>query len=160
MSDLGHARTSLVARLGGATLALAVAGIHIADQGGFPGSMETPYVLVLFYVLEAVAVATAIAFLLPLGPRLTAAAWTTAATVVAAGPLIGYSLSRGPGLPGYDEDRGNWTEPLGVASLVVEAALLIVSVMIVVTIRRSRRRREQPIDHRLSPSKSQLADRL
>jgi hypothetical protein len=74
---------------------------------------------------------------LPRASGLTAAVWTIVATVVAAGPLLGYVLSRGPGLPGYDDDRGNWAEPLGVASLVVEATLLALSVIAVVAIRRA-----------------------
>jgi hypothetical protein len=36
MSDPFRATTALVPRFAGAVLALAVAGIHIADQGGFP----------------------------------------------------------------------------------------------------------------------------
>jgi hypothetical protein len=44
---------------------------------------------------------------------------------VAAGPVLGYVLSRGPGLPDYTDDIGNWTEPLGVTSLIVEDNLLI-----------------------------------
>ena len=40
---------------------------------------------------------------------------------VALGPLIGYSLPRGPGMPFYGDDRGNWAEPIGVISLAVEA---------------------------------------
>jgi hypothetical protein len=46
---------------------------------------------------------------------------------VAAGPILGYVLSRGPGLPNYRDDIGNWTEPLGVISLIVEGVLLILA---------------------------------
>ena len=46
---------------------------------------------------------------------------------VAAGPIVGYVLSRGPGLPDYTDDIGNWAEPLGVVSLVVEGILLILA---------------------------------
>jgi hypothetical protein len=46
---------------------------------------------------------------------------------VAAGPVLGYLLSRGPGLPDYTDDIGNWAEPLGVISLVVEGILLVVA---------------------------------
>jgi hypothetical protein len=70
-------------------------------------------------VFEAVSDLTADALLAPLRPTLTVAAWTIAATVVSAGPLLGFIVSG---------ERGNWTEPLGVASLVVEIALLAVSV--------------------------------
>ncbi|WP_258053225.1 hypothetical protein [Streptomyces sp. Ru72] len=47
---------------------------------------------------------------------------------MAVGPLLGYILSRGPGLPDYGDDIGNWTEPLGLLSLAVEGALLLLSV--------------------------------
>ena len=38
-------------------------------------------------------------------------------------PFIGYVLSRSTGLPGDTGDIGNWTEPLGLASLYVEACV-------------------------------------
>ena len=86
------------------------------------------------------AVLTAAALLLALASRLSAAAWTTAAIFVSAGPLLGYVLSRGPGLPDYDDDLGNWTEPLGVVSLLVESALLALSVTVLIAARRARSR--------------------
>jgi hypothetical protein len=135
MSDPFRATMALVARFAGAALALAVAGIHIADQGGFPGSKTPDYVGVGYYLLEGASVLTAAALLLPLASRLSAAPWTVAATFVSAGPLLGYALSRGPGLPNYDDDLGNWTEPLGVASLLVESALLAVSVTVLIATR-------------------------
>jgi hypothetical protein len=49
----------------------------------------------------------------------------TAAALVAAAPLMGYLLSRTTGLPGADEDVGNWADPLGLASLWVEGAVLL-----------------------------------
>jgi hypothetical protein len=137
MSVSVRANTMLAAPLAGAVLALAVAGIHIADQGGFPGSKTPDYIGVGYYLLEGVSVLTAAALLLPLGLRLRAATWTIAAAFVSAGPLLGYTLSRGPGLPNYDDDIGNWTEPLGVASLVVESTLLVLSVAVIAT-RRTR----------------------
>jgi hypothetical protein len=118
---------SVVARLAGAALALGVAAIHVDDQGGLPGSKTPTYVGVGYYLLEVVGVLVALALVVaPVRQRL--AAWVGAGGV-AAGPLVGYVLSRGPGLPGYGDDRGNWTEPLGVLSLVVEAALLFLSLV-------------------------------
>jgi hypothetical protein len=140
MSEPFRATTALVTRFAGAALALAVAGIHIADQGGFPGSKTPDYVGVGYYLLEGASVLTAAALLLPLAPRLSAAAWTIAATFVSAGPLLGYALSRGPGLPDYDDDLGNWTEPLGVISLVVESALLALSVTVLIATRHAQSR--------------------
>jgi hypothetical protein len=49
----------------------------------------------------------------------------TGAALVAAAPLLGYILSRTTGLPGADDDIGNWTDPLGLASLWVEGAVLL-----------------------------------
>ncbi|MGH3810472.1 MAG: hypothetical protein ACRDRU_28400, partial [Pseudonocardiaceae bacterium] len=92
---------------------LAVAAIHIIDQGGVPGSKEPEYVAVLYYVLEAAGTMAA-ALLLTRYIRL---GWLLALGV-AAGPILGYVLSRGPGLPNYTDDIGNWAEPLGVISLV------------------------------------------
>jgi len=140
MSDPFRATTVSVARFAGASLALAVAGIHIADQGGFPGSKTPDYVGVGYYLLEGVSVLTAVALLLPLVSRLSAAAWTTAAIFVSAGPLLGYALSRGPGLPEYDDDVGNWTEPLGVVSLVVESALLVLALTVLIAARQAQSR--------------------
>ncbi len=42
---------------------------------------------------------------------------------------MGYVLSRGPGMPLYSDDRGNWTETIGVLSLIVEGVLLILSLV-------------------------------
>jgi hypothetical protein len=104
-------------------LCLAVAWIHVQDQGGFPGDKTPHYVGVGYYVLEAVAVLCGALLLVARKGSAGRAVWLLAAGV-ALGPLLGYVLSRGPGLPGYSEDKGNWTEPLGVISLVVEVVLL------------------------------------
>jgi hypothetical protein len=108
----------------GALLALAVSAIHVVDQGGIPGSKTPTYVGVGYWVLEVAGVLVAAVLLTR--PRWRPG-WVLAAGV-ALGPLVGYCLSRGPGLPAYTDDRGNWTEPLGLLSLVVEATLLLVSV--------------------------------
>ena len=41
-----------------------------------------------------------------------------------AATILGFVLTRTTGLPGATEDRGNWLEPLGLASLFVEAAVV------------------------------------
>jgi hypothetical protein len=48
-----------------------------------------------------------------------------AAALLALMPLAGFILSRTTGLPGSDDDIGNWTDPLGLASLWVEGAVLL-----------------------------------
>src|SRR4051812_35629379 len=81
------------ARLIGAALALAVAYIHVKDQGGFPGDKSPTYVGIGYYLLEAAALVAAIALIVG-AHRHTLKAW--ALTVgVALGPLVGYVLSRG-----------------------------------------------------------------
>ncbi|MBV8932895.1 MAG: hypothetical protein JOZ47_00225 [Kutzneria sp.] len=130
-----------MARVTGALLCLIVAGIHVIDQGGFPGDKGPDYVAIGYYVLEGVAILTAIA----LAADLARLGWFVAIGV-ALGPLVGYVLSRGPGLPGYTDDIGNWTEPLGLASLLVEAMLLVLaSMMFVRSLRRA-----QPVTHVIS----------
>jgi hypothetical protein len=52
------------------------------------------------------------------------ARWFAAAALLAATPIAGFILSRMTGLPGADDDVGNWTEPLGPASLWVEGEVL------------------------------------
>ena len=130
--------TSGSARLVAAALAVAVAWIHIQDQGGFPGDKMPRYVGYGYYLLEGAALLVAVS-LLALAPNKRAVSIVWASAVgVAAGPLLGYVLSRGAGLPDYTDDIGNWTEPLGMTSLAVETALLALSVAAIVSVRRSR----------------------
>ncbi|MED7827937.1 hypothetical protein [Streptomyces chiangmaiensis] len=100
-----------------------MAAIHIVDQGGITATRDPYYIGVAYHVLEIAAVITAVLLLAGL-PR---PGWLLAAGV-AAGPLLGYILTRGPGLPGAGDDIGNWTEPLGLVSLAVEGLLLLLSV--------------------------------
>ncbi|MDF3287963.1 hypothetical protein [Streptomyces silvisoli] len=116
-----------------AALCLAVSWIHVQDQGGFPGNKTPGYVAAGYYLLEAAGVIAA--GLLLLAARRGARAlpvWLLAACV-GIGPLVGYVLSRGPGLPDYSDDKGNWAEPLGLVSLVVEAALIAISLAVLRT---------------------------
>jgi hypothetical protein len=110
------------ARVIGAVLCLAVVVIHVIDQQGIPGSKSPVYVGVGYWVLEVVGLITAIA----LAVRATSPAWFVAIGV-GSGPLLGYVLSRGPGLPDYTDDVGNWLEPLGVVSLAVEVTLVVLA---------------------------------
>src|SRR3954451_7739157 len=76
-----------------AVLSLVVLAIHVKDQGGFPGDKDPGYIKVLYYVLEAACVLT-VALLLSYRTRVLG--WLLAVGV-AAGPIIGYVLTRGPG---------------------------------------------------------------
>lgn len=120
----GRATGSMIARLVGVVGCLAVAAIHVIDQGGVPGTKGPEYVQLLYYALEVAGVLVA-ALLLTKHARV---GWLLSLGV-AAGPVVGYVLSRGPGLPNYTDDIGNWGEPLGVVSLVVEGILLILALV-------------------------------
>lgn len=111
------------ARIAGALLCLTVAYVHVRDQGGVPGVVEPFYLGVGYHLLEIGAV-VAVVLLLAGALRL---GWLLAVGV-GLGPLLGYVLSRVTGLPGYVEDIGHWTEPLGLASLGIETALLLLAV--------------------------------
>jgi hypothetical protein len=71
------------------------------------------------------------------GTLLTAAALTRssdrriwlAAALLPLGAMIGFVWSRTIGLPGGADDIGNWTEPLGLASLFVEGCVVALSVL-------------------------------
>ena len=115
-------------RLLGAVLALGVAYAHVRDQGGLPGEKGPSYVGLGYYALEVAGLLVAVALLVGVG-RHTLKAWLLAAGV-ALGPLLGFVLSRGPGLPNYSDDKGNWTEQLAMISLMAEALLLVVAVVV------------------------------
>ena len=117
----------LALRFCGALLALGVSVVHVIDQGGIPGSKTPTYVGVGYWVLEVVGVLVAVALLFAPEPT-RVFAWF-AALGVAVGPALGFVLSRGPGLPDYTDDKGNWTEPLGLVSLAIEALLLVVALL-------------------------------
>lgn len=110
-----------------AVLCLGVAAIHLIDQGGVPGSKDPGYIGIGYYLLEISAVIVAVLLLAP-RTRNSVMVWAVA-FLAGLGPIVGYCLSRGPGLPDYADDRGNWTEPLGLISLVVEAVLMVISLV-------------------------------
>ncbi len=114
------ALASMVARSAGAVGLAGIGLIHLLDA---PGKLsETPYMFWLYLALIVGCVGGA-ALLLRAPTRW---GWY-AALVVSVCPFIGYVLSRTTGLPGAMDDIGNWTEPLGLASLYVEAAVVTLS---------------------------------
>lgn len=125
-----HRAGGAASRLLGAMLCVAVTVIHLIDQGGL--ALKDPaYVGYGYWALEVAALAAAA---LLVARRL--AGWLLALGV-AAGPFAGYLLSRGPGLPGYSDDKGNWAEPLGLTALVVEVILMGLALTRLVNARRS-----------------------
>lgn len=105
----------------GATGLVAIAVIHLLD---LPGKLtETPYVGFMYIALIVAAIATAALLVSRLRARL---AWSGTA-ILAASTFIGYVLSRTTGLPRARGDIGNWFEPLGLASLVIEAGVVLLA---------------------------------
>ena len=99
---------------------LAIALIHLLDVIG--KIKETPYLGVMYIALMVASVVVAF-YLLHTGSTL---AWA-AAGLLAAATLAGFVLSRTTGLPNASDDIGNWTEPLGLASMFVEGAVVILA---------------------------------
>jgi hypothetical protein len=97
-----------------------IAMIHVLDAPGtFAG------VKYIFWLYIAI-IAGAIPFSLLLLQWASRLAWVGPA-LLAAGPLVGYLLTRTVGLPGDSADVGNWLDSLGIASMFVEIAVLSLS---------------------------------
>jgi hypothetical protein len=106
-----------------AVLAIGLAGIgliHLLDSIGKYG--ETRYLFWMYIALIVGSLVTAGAVLFHRSRLVFLAAGGLAASAAA-----GYILSRTTGLPNADGDIGNWTEPLGLASLFVEGAVVAVA---------------------------------
>lgn len=123
-------------RLVGALLAVAIAAVHVADQGGVTVLNSPAWIGWGYRLVEVGGVLTALALLVPrrawLGP-----AWLgwTAGVLLGAGPFIAYIASRTVGLPGDPGDVGNWGYWVGTVALVVEAALVVLSASVLLALR-------------------------
>ena len=108
----------LLARRITVALSLAVvASIHILD---LPGKFaETPY-LAIAYIGLIIASAVTIERVLVVGTRLD----FLAAAALSALVIVGFIINRTVGMPMATGDIGNWLEPLGLLSLVVEGFVI------------------------------------
>lgn len=97
---------------------LALSLIHLLDLQS--KLHETPYLGGMYIALIVTSLVTAQLLMLRDHVLLNAAA-----ALIAAGALAGYVLSRTTGLPSSSGDIGNWLEPLGLASLFVEAVVVL-----------------------------------
>ena len=122
----GIARAVAIVGLAGVAL------IHLLD---LPGTFDTQaYKGWLYLGLIAGTLLTAAALIRSSDRR----AWLAAAALPL-GAVAGYVWSRTIGLPGGADDIGNWTEPLGLASLFVEGSLVTLGAAVL------RARQPQPV---------------
>jgi len=129
-------------RVVGAMLALTVAAVHVADQGGVTALNSPSWIGWGYRTIEVGGVLTALVLLLPRPARLTALmTWTgwAAGVLLGVGPFVAYVLSRTVGVPGDSGDVGNWGYWVGTVSLFVEAALIVLSVSMLLALRQSAR---------------------
>jgi hypothetical protein len=124
-------------RVAGAMLALAVAAVHVADQGGVTAFTSPGWIGWGYRLIEAGGVATALVLLLP-RPAWLGPAWAgwAAGVLLGVGPFVAYIASRTVGVPGDPGDVGNWGYWVGTVSLLVEASLMALSVSMLPVLRR------------------------
>ena len=125
--DLQEISRDSAARSAGIVGLSGIALIHLLDLDS--KWHETRYLGVLYVVLIVSCIAASGLLL----TKLHRAAWTLA-TLCALGPLVAYCLSRTVGLPSATDDKGNWLEPLGLASLYIESVVLILGAAVTATL--------------------------
>jgi hypothetical protein len=144
-----HAREGaapeIAVRLVGALLALAVATVHVTDQGGVTALNSPAWIGWSYRLVEVGGVLVALALVLPWPAGLAGAARMGGAglswaggVLLGAGPFVAYVTSRTVGVPGDPGDVGNWGDWVGTVSLFVEAALVVLSVGMLLGLRRLR----------------------
>jgi len=126
-----NAAPEISVRLVGALLALAVATVHIADQGTITALTSPHWIGWGYRFIEVGGVLTAFAVLL------SRPAWLgwAAGVLLGIGPFIGYIASRSVGVPGDPGDVGNWGYWVGTVSLFIEAALVVLSATMLLALR-------------------------
>jgi hypothetical protein len=126
----------ITVRIAGAMCALAVAAVHVADQGGVTSLTSPGWIGWGYRLIEVGGVLTALALLVP-RPAGRAPAWGgwAAGVLLGAGPFAAYILSRTVGVPGDPGDVGNWGYWVGTVSLLIEATLVALSVSMLLTLR-------------------------
>jgi hypothetical protein len=130
--DRPAAAPAYVIRVVAALLALGIAAVHVADQGGVAAFTSPDWLGWGYRLIEAGGVATALALLVPWP------AWPgwAAGVLLGAAPFIGYLASRTLGVPGDSGDVGNWGDWTGTVSLFLEAGLFLLSVSMLLAGRR------------------------
>ncbi|MFC3832940.1 MULTISPECIES: hypothetical protein [Deinococcus] len=106
----------------GLLLLAGIAWMHYRDVPGKLG--ETPYLGWLYILLVAGCAAA--------GAWLLSSAWRAGyglGLVISLGAIVAYSLTRSTGLPQATGDIGNWAEPSGVISLLLEGAFVVLALV-------------------------------
>ena len=129
------AAPEMAVRMTGALLALAIAAVHVADQGGISGFASPGWIGWGYRLIEVGGVLTAALLLIPWSAWL---GWA-ASLLLGVGPFIGYVASRSIGVPGDHGDVGNWGYWVGTVSLVIEAALIVLGVTMLIAYRQRSR---------------------
>ena len=120
-ADIGAQRDTATIRRGLVAAGLAaIAAIHLAD---LPGKMsEVPYLGWAYVGLIVASLVLAELVTTRADRRLMGTAAGLSAAVI-----LGFVVNRTMGMPNATDDIGNWTEPLGMVSLLVEGAVLWVA---------------------------------
>jgi peptidoglycan/LPS O-acetylase OafA/YrhL len=119
-ADLARAAREIVTRSVAAVGLAGIALIHLLDSLG--KFQETPYMGWMYVGLMLSCLALA-ATLLHTHAR---EAWL-ATIALPASAIVGFVLTRTTGLPQAHGDVGNWSEPLGLAALFVEGAVIAIA---------------------------------
>jgi hypothetical protein len=116
---------------------VAIATVHVADQGGILTLNSPQWLGWGFRLIEVGGVLTALAVVLG---RPAWLGWAAGA-LLGIGPFIGYILTRSVGMPGDPGDVGNWGDWVGTVSLVIEVALVVLSLGMLLALRQ----RSEPV---------------
>ena len=99
---------------------VAIAALHVAAAG--PEWPDTRGVFWMFMALAGACLALTVRLSLGLDR------WARPAVLgIALATIAGYVLSRLTGFPGAADDIGDWANPLGIAALAVEGALVVLA---------------------------------
>jgi hypothetical protein len=119
-TDLRRVASEIVARAAAVAGLAGIALIHLLDS--LSKFQETPY-MGWMYVGLMLSCLIAAGVLVRSNLR---EAWL-AAIALPASAIMGFVLTRTTGLPQAHGDVGNWSEPLGLAALFVECAVIAVA---------------------------------
>jgi hypothetical protein len=108
----------------------------VGDQGSITAFASPGWIGWGYRLIEVGGVLTALILLLP-RPAWPGPAWLgwAAGVLLGAGPFAAYVASRTVGVPGDPGDVGNWGYWVGTVSLLVEAALVVLSVSMLLALR-------------------------